>query len=358
VDTSSDGAPSAPSSATATPQAFSWLDKTTAASRRSRSGMTCAPLTVNRGEAVLTWCLAAFPVRTSALRGGEPDSPASEADSGERWPASFARWDRATSSWRTQQCSIDGGSTAFSGTWPRWGSMRNGVCIQRKKPDLHTSGNGRGSWLPTPTAQHYGSTNNGQRGDGTTYKHTGKSSLFTMVRHGTWPRIPTPMAGQSSTPPIVDSASVAASRGATTAEIITQPARVSGRIPTPTVGDSQSSGSKNTASSKAHPGTSLTDFVRQDGGRGRVPTPAATDWKGSSKEGQRRGQLTDPAMGVVPAGGRLNPTWVEWLMGWPLGWTDCDVSATDRFREWCALHGVRSARHDVHNDDEVMTWAR
>ena len=21
-------------------------------------------------------------------------------------------------------------------------------------------------------------------------------------------------------------------------------------------------------------------------------------------------------------GGKLNPTWVEWLMGWPLGWTD------------------------------------
>jgi hypothetical protein len=122
-----------------------------------------------------------------------------------------------------------------------------------------------------------------------------------------------------------------------------------GRIPTPTVGDSKSSGSRNTESSKAHPGTSLTDFVRQDGGRGRIPTPAATDWKGSAKEGQRRGQLTDPAMGVVPAGGRLNPTWVEWLMGWPLGWTDCDASATDRFREWCASHGVSSQTEGEHD---------
>jgi hypothetical protein len=39
-------------------------------------------------------------------------------------------------------------------------------------------------------------------------------------------------------------------------------------------------------------------------------------------------------------GGQLNPTWVEWLMGWPLGWTDCAASATARFRQWCASHGI------------------
>jgi DNA (cytosine-5)-methyltransferase 1 len=53
----------------------------------------------------------------------------------------------------------------------------------------------------------------------------------------------------------------------------------------------------------------------------KIPTPSANDWKGSSKDGQRRGQLTDPAMGVIPAGGSLNPTWVEWLMAFPLGYT-------------------------------------
>jgi len=30
-------------------------------------------------------------------------------------------------------------------------------------------------------------------------------------------------------------------------------------------------------------------------------------------------------------GGQLNPTWVEWLMGWPLGWTDLRPLATDKF---------------------------
>ena len=29
-------------------------------------------------------------------------------------------------------------------------------------------------------------------------------------------------------------------------------------------------------------------------------------------------------------GGQLNPTWVEWLMGWPLGWTDLKPLATDK----------------------------
>jgi len=28
--------------------------------------------------------------------------------------------------------------------------------------------------------------------------------------------------------------------------------------------------------------------------------------------------------------GQLNPTWVEWLMGWPLGWTDLQPLEMDR----------------------------
>jgi len=40
-------------------------------------------------------------------------------------------------------------------------------------------------------------------------------------------------------------------------------------------------------------------------------------------------------------GGRLNPTWVEWLMGWPLGWTDCAPLETDKFQLWRRSHGAR-----------------
>lgn len=37
--------------------------------------------------------------------------------------------------------------------------------------------------------------------------------------------------------------------------------------------------------------------------------------------------------------GQLNPTWVEWLMGWPIGWTACAALETDKYQEWQRLHG-------------------
>lgn len=66
--------------------------------------------------------------------------------------------------------------------------------------------------------------------------------------------------------------------------------------------------------------------------KGLIPTLTASDWKTASKPGQRRGQLTDPAMGVIPAGGKLNPAFAEWLMGWPIGWTELKHSATAKSR--------------------------
>ena len=42
---------------------------------------------------------------------------------------------------------------------------------------------------------------------------------------------------------------------------------------------------------------------------------------------------------ATTAGGPLNPTWVEWLMGWPLGSTDLERLETDGFRQWLRQHG-------------------
>ena len=68
------------------------------------------------------------------------------------------------------------------------------------------------------------------------------------------------------------------------------------------------------------------------------PTPTAHDGKdcGTSPSQTGRNSPTLP----VAAGGRLNPTWVEWLMGWPLGWTDLRPLETAKFRQWLASHGV------------------
>jgi hypothetical protein len=49
---------------------------------------------------------------------------------------------------------------------------------------------------------------------------------------------------------------------------------------------------------------------------------------------------SDPQVGLADqVGGSLNPTWVEWLMGWPLGWTDLKPLATDRCLSVQPPHG-------------------
>jgi hypothetical protein len=41
---------------------------------------------------------------------------------------------------------------------------------------------------------------------------------------------------------------------------------------------------------------------------------------------------------VSTESGQLNPNWVEWLMGWPIGWTDLKQLGMDRFHEWQQQH--------------------
>jgi DNA (cytosine-5)-methyltransferase 1 len=61
------------------------------------------------------------------------------------------------------------------------------------------------------------------------------------------------------------------------------------------------------------------------------PTPTASSW---GNEGSRNmldkhvqsGTITEQDKRAMTAGngGKLNPTWVEWLMGFPTGWTDLE----------------------------------
>jgi hypothetical protein len=67
------------------------------------------------------------------------------------------------------------------------------------------------------------------------------------------------------------------------------------------------------------------------------PTPTAQDAKNNGAPAQME-RNTKPLNAEV--GGSLNPTWVEWLMGWPLGWTDCAASAMAKFQPWCHSHGI------------------
>lgn len=55
------------------------------------------------------------------------------------------------------------------------------------------------------------------------------------------------------------------------------------------------------------------------------PTPRVADSKG---QGMSRARKDKPDNLSAQLGGALNPTWVEWLMGFPLGWTDLKPSET------------------------------
>jgi hypothetical protein len=79
---------------------------------------------------------------------------------------------------------------------------------------------------------------------------------------------------------------------------------------------------------------------------GSVPTPVATMSKGSSpaaltrKSGRSRERDRLDHYVMATDGGPLNPEYAEWLMGWPIGWTDLRPLGTDRFRQWQQLHGA------------------
>lgn len=65
-------------------------------------------------------------------------------------------------------------------------------------------------------------------------------------------------------------------------------------------------------------------------------TPQARDYRSGSlarwNDPRRSRNLNDQV------GGLLNPEWEEWLMGWPIGWTELKPLAMDKFREWQLQH--------------------
>ena len=287
--TCSDGAPFAPSNGNPTPQAYLPPDKMTAFSRPSRFGMTFAPLTDGPGKELLTWFLAASRARTSALQEQEKGLTASVVDCGGKWHGSFVRYDHDTRLWRTHQHSLLGGLDEYSETWPRWGSMRNGECSARTASGHPTFGNESGLW-PTPNCP-----NGGRRvpedaeirggATPTAYKN-GKKIQVGLEQAVKW-------------------------------------------WPTPTA-----CGNNNRKGASATSGDGLATAV--------YATPTARDCKSGSFSPEAKAKRNEHRRGKPLSeqiGGSLNPTWVEWLMGWPLGWTDLKPLATDKYRNVRPKHG-------------------
>ena len=276
--TCSDGAQSPLSSTTPTPDQFYWPDKTTEHSRLSRFGMTCVPLTEDFGEGLLTWFRAGFPARTLAQLAKAQDSTASEVVCGVRWQGSLARYDHSASLWRTAQCSLVEGLDVYSETWPRWGSMRNGALYLRPIPELFICGSESGLWQ-TPVADDSVNRAKGK------WNSRGEPKLSAQVM---WPT-PT-VCGNYNRP----GASATSGMGLASAVKL---------FPTPT-------------------------------GGGKSKTTCLGDWGGSGSRKKMETLIEDGEMF-----GPLNPDWVEWLMGWPIGATDLKPLATGKFQEWQQQHG-------------------
>ena len=59
-----------------------------------------------------------------------------------------------------------------------------------------------------------------------------------------------------------------------------------------------------------------------------LPTPTSRDWKGGHKGTDKERKRTPNGHGCqlndLTDGGQLNPEFVEWLMGFPIGFTELE----------------------------------
>jgi len=238
-------------------------------------------LTESRGQELLTLYLEGFHAKTSAQQEKAQALTESAAECGEKWHGSFTKYSPDTSSWKTHQCSLAGDLDEFSETWPQWGLMRGGECWEQQTLVQTTKGTGFGLWA-TPAAS------DGQRSGTITDKMTGQSLSQMVNTPAKWP---TPCAtdykGSGQTGQLRDRLDYAAERGATKSN--------------------------------------------------NYATPQARDFRSGSTDRwdnpERSRNLNDQI------GGQLNPTWVEWLMGWPLGWTDLKPLETDKSHSAPQQHG-------------------
>ena len=239
----SDGEQSALLSGSNTQQAYCAPGKMMGFSRLSRFGMTYKHLTESRGEELLTLYLAGFHAKTSAQQEKVQESTVSAQECGEKWRASFTKYDPDLRLWKTHQCSLLGDLELFSETWPQWGLMRDGECWEQRTLEQTTRGTESG------------------------------------LSEQTWP---TPR-----------------SCSAMAATITPESAWNEKRNP------------------------NLETIV----GQRMFPTPTAHNAKECNSPSEKN--RNTPTL-ATHAGGKLNPMWVEWLMGWPLGWTDLKPLEMDK----------------------------
>jgi hypothetical protein len=186
---------------------------------------------------------------------------------------SFAQFNPDSYCLKTYQLSLTGDLTEFSGKLPKAGLMRNGKLFQRQAWERLTKGNGFSS-LPTPRAQEPGRTRLGY-GRGLRELMEGRTQL-----------LPTPKAQDCKHSP-----SNALNNQANGYQMHLPHAV--GLLPTP----------------KA-----------MDGDRGSVGT--ITRFNNATGRKALKSAIGNLQPDPNQVKGQLNPEFVEWMQGYPLGWTD------------------------------------
>jgi hypothetical protein len=190
---------------------------------------------------------------------------------------SFAYYDRDTCSWKTYQGSLTEEWTTYSESFPPSGTTRNGRACRRRPLVPRTSVTGSSSW-PTPDTAVF---TNGAKMRREALESGNKHAVSLhhavhLAERGLWP---TPQAHDAAPG---------------------NPERV-GRYGT------------------KHGGRNLNDEVALAEQR-MWPTPVVEGNRNKASYSGKSGDGLQTAVG----GGALNPTWVEWLMGFPEGWTDLE----------------------------------
>ena len=154
VESCSDGKQSAQLNGTHTPLLCCAQDKIKEFSKISRSWMTCKHLPENLGADLLTWYRADFLAQIFPAQEEVKELKAKHQECGSTWRESLAKYDPDTHLWKTVQCSLLGDLESFSGTWPRSGTMLNGVAYLRPSLEPTMSATEYGWLLPTPTCHN------------------------------------------------------------------------------------------------------------------------------------------------------------------------------------------------------------
>ena len=368
----SDSAPFALSNLNPIPQAYCSPDRMTAYSRLSRFGMTYAPLTDDRGAALLTWYLEASRARTFQPQEKAPALTAPAPGSGGKCTELSMRYDRNSHSWKTHLCLWAEDLPESSVILPKSGTMRNGLCWERTTWEPRTSGNASGylHMIPTPTACNAPNKGSHSRGP---------QSLMDVASTGWMPGMMWPTAttkgldGGSNSRKALLKKGVWIGTPTASGKKRSEKFREGNKLPNPhefveMFPSPLASDHKRRGPNSRQQG--LSEFVRM------FPTPQARDWKDS---GSSQGNRKSPNLGTIASmyptprtkgmcggtgsyqkmkdleakgiitpderkqmtagsGGQLNPTWVEWLMGWPLEWTALKPLATGKFLQWRQLH--------------------